>query len=267
MKLRHPLILKTASFAGSAMLGLLRKTIDWRAVYADPTTDPIHPLNSVRCLYLTWHETMLMPVILRGSRRNVALVSSHKDGEILSRVMKHFGFNVTTGSTNRGGTGALLRLLREDTRHISITPDGPRGPRRTMALGPIFLASRLEMPVVCMGYGYDRPWRARSWDRFAVPRPFTRARAIWGPPLRVPSDADRDELEQYRQWFEKVLNWVTDEAEIWASNRRSLPGESLMLPRYIPPIFYAPPTPTAPPLPAHLDAEWKSLTGKSLMAA
>jgi|SRR5579883_234227 len=267
MKLRHPIILKTAAFAGSGLLGLLRKTIDWRAVYFDPTTDPVHPLHSGRYIYLTWHESMLLPVVLRGGRRKVALASGHKDGELLARFMKHFGWSITTGSTNRGGTGALLRLLREDTRHISITPDGPRGPRRTMALGPIFLASRLGVPVVCIGCGYDRPWRARSWDRFAVPRPFSRGRAVFAPPVRVPAEADRDELEQYRQWFENLLTWATDEAERWATEGRSRPGEAVMQPRYTPSIHYAPPAPSAPPLPDHLAAQWKALTGRSLIAA
>ena len=55
--------------------------------------------------------------------------------------------------------------------HLTITPDGPHGPRRRMAPGPIYLASKLGLPLVLMGYAYDRPWRLPSWDRFAVPRP------------------------------------------------------------------------------------------------
>ena len=59
--------------------------------------------------------------------------------------------------------------------HLTITPDGPRGPRRHMAPGPIYLASKLGLPLVLMGYAYDRPWRLHSWDRFAIPRPGSRA--------------------------------------------------------------------------------------------
>jgi hypothetical protein len=85
-----------------------------------------------------------------------------------------------------------------------------------MAPGPIFLASKLGIPLVAMGFGYNRPWRAGSWDRFAVPRPFSRARCILSPELRVPPDLDRDGLEHFRLKIEQVLNRLCDEAEQWA---------------------------------------------------
>jgi len=51
-----------------------------------------------------------------------------------------------------------------------ITPDVPRpaahsGPRS------VFLASALRLPLVALGFGYDRPWRMKNWDQFAIPAP------------------------------------------------------------------------------------------------
>jgi hypothetical protein len=261
MKLKHPLIQQFAGFLGGAAGSLYRRTIDWRAVYTDPTTDPVHPLHSGRFVYLGWHEYLLMPILLRGARKMLGLASHHGDGEIITRAMMHLGWSVARGSSSRGGTGALLRLLRDDGRHINITPDGPRGPRRTMATGAIFLASKLGLPIVCVGYGYQNPWRARNWDKFAVPRPFTRARAVFGPALSVPAKLDRDDLESYRLWFEKLLNWLTDDAEAWAESGKRRTGECVMIPKYTPPAMYLPPVHTAPQLPAELAAEWDSLTG------
>src|SRR5206468_915501 len=117
---------------------------------------------------------MLLPALLRGSSRILVLASAHSDGDISTAALRHFGLSVTRGSTTRGGVSAMLRLLRDEVRHIVLTPDGPKGPRRTMSVGGIYLASRLGMPLVCVGYGYRRPWRFGSWDRFAVPRPFSR---------------------------------------------------------------------------------------------
>jgi hypothetical protein len=74
------------------------------------------------------------------------------------------------------------------------------------------------MPLVVMGFGYDRPWRAKSWDRFAVPRPYSRARAVVSPPLRIPARLDRDSLERYRLQTEQLLNRLTCEAEAWAES-------------------------------------------------
>jgi hypothetical protein len=100
--------------------------------------------------------------------------------------------------------------------NLTITPDGPRGPRRKLAQGPIYLASKLGLPLVAMGFGYDRPWRTRSWDRFALPRSFSRARAVASPAINLPSDLDRDGVEYYRQRVEHLLNRLTVEAEAWA---------------------------------------------------
>ncbi len=266
MKLKHPLLQKTAGLVAAAVGVCLRRTIDWRAVYTDPTTDPVHARHRGRFIYLGWHEYMVLPIILRGSRRMLALASGHSDGEIIGRAMRHLGWSVVRGSTSCGGTGALLRLLRDDGRHINLTPDGPQGPRRRMAAGAVYLASRLELPVVCAGYGYDRPWRAKSWDRFALPRPFSRGRAVFGPPCRVPAGLGRADLEPYRRWFEKLLNWLTDDAEAWAGDGCRRAGEAVMTPRHAPHAPDGPPVPTAPPLPAGLATEWDALTCRPLPA-
>jgi lysophospholipid acyltransferase (LPLAT)-like uncharacterized protein len=229
MKLQHPLLHKTFGLLASFAIRQWSRTIDWKAVYFDPTVDTVHPRHQGRYVYATWHEHMLMPIALRGSRRMVALASNHSDGELVSRAMGHLGWRIARGSSTRGGTAALLRLLRDEDRHPNLTPDGPRGPRRKLSSGAIFLASRLELPLVCVGYGYDRPWRLRSWDCFAIPRPGTRARAVFGPPLRLPPDLDRAGLESYRAWFERLLNWLTQEAEGWAESGRRRPGEMSML--------------------------------------
>ena len=88
-------------------------------------------------------------------------------------ALHHMGFDCVRGSTYRGGARAIWELLERSRRqHLTITPDGPRGPRRQFAQGPIYLASRLQLPLVAMGFGYDRPWRVNSWDRFRRPAAF-----------------------------------------------------------------------------------------------
>jgi hypothetical protein len=67
-----------------------------------------------------------------------------------------------------------------------------------------------------MGLGFDRPWRAKSWDRFAIPRPWSRARGVIGPEVYIEPNLDRPDLERRRQGVERLLNQLTAEAEAWA---------------------------------------------------
>src|SRR3954465_4735653 len=200
-------------------------TLDYRAVFYDRSVDPIRGEGGQR-IYVFWHENILLPLYVRGHCNLAMLLSQHPDAEILAHVAHQMGFDCVRGSTYRGGARAIWELLdRSRSQHLTITPDGPRGPRRHLAQGPIFLASKLQLPLVVMGFGYDRPWRANSWDRFAVPRPYSQARAVIGPPLTLPSDLDRDGLEACRVRVERLLNCFTEEAEAWATAGSRKAGE------------------------------------------
>jgi lysophospholipid acyltransferase (LPLAT)-like uncharacterized protein len=199
-------------------------TLDYRALFFDPAVDSIYPSARPR-IYVFWHEYLLMPLYLRGNCNLTMLLSKHRDADILYRLAYHMGFECVRGSTYGGATEALLELSRKGQHmHMAITPDGPRGPRRRLAQGPVFLASRLQLPIVPFGMGVDRPWRARSWDRFVLPRPGSRARAVVGPEIMIPAGLDRAELELRRQGVEGLLNDLTAEAEAWAESGEQRAG-------------------------------------------
>jgi lysophospholipid acyltransferase (LPLAT)-like uncharacterized protein len=226
LKLRMPaFVTNLAGHVATTGINAYMQTLDYRAVFYDRAIDPSRGFDQSR-IYVFWHENILIPLYLRGHCNLAMLLSQHGDADILARVAHNFGFDCVRGSTYRGAARAILELSeRSQRQHLTITPDGPRGPRRQMAQGPIYLASRLQLPLVVMGFGYDRPWRARSWDRFAVPRPFTRARAVIGPPMLLPPNLDREGLEHCRQRAERLLNSFTAEAEAWAVAGTSKAGE------------------------------------------
>jgi lysophospholipid acyltransferase (LPLAT)-like uncharacterized protein len=112
--------------------------------------------------------------------------------------------------------------------HLAITPDGPRGPRRVVQLGAVYLASRTGMPLVPMGLAFDRPWRAPSWDRMAIPRPWHAARCVLAQPMDVPADLDDDGLEQYRLKVQAALDDAQARAEALAAGAPP-PGRLLSL--------------------------------------
>ena len=219
MKLDHPLINAYAGLLARVAVRSWAGTLDAQVAYYDPKTDPAHPLDQRPRIYIFWHEYIGLPFYLRGHCNMSMLLSQHRDADVLNHAARLGGFGVVRGSTRRGGIGALRKLLElGELQHLAITPDGPRGPRRKLAQGPIYLASRLQMPLVLLGFGFDRPWRVRSWDRFAVPRLGSRARVVVSPEIFVPEDLDRDGMEHFRVRIETLLDRITGEAEAWAES-------------------------------------------------
>jgi lysophospholipid acyltransferase (LPLAT)-like uncharacterized protein len=203
------------------------RTLEYQATYYDPEVDPACPTFRGPAIFLFWHEYIPFLFYLRGHCRIAMLLSRHQDAEWLSHAARHMGFGTIRGSTSRGGVTALRELMRtSDTMNLTITPDGPRGPRRRLAAGCIYASSRLGIPLVPIGLGYDRPWRSRrAWDQFAIPRPYSRARAIAGPKVQIPSGLSRSAVEHYRVRVERMMNAFTSVAEQWAESGRRVVGQ------------------------------------------
>jgi lysophospholipid acyltransferase (LPLAT)-like uncharacterized protein len=234
MKLNQPWMLSLAGIMSARIAQAVLATLDFKAVSCDPTTDPLHPQCNRRYLYVTWHECILVGLPLRAHAGMLGIASEHRDGELLNQSAAHLGWKMVRGSTSRGALSALKQLLRENDHHLNIAPDGPRGPRREMAQGAVYLASKAGLPLVCCGYGFNRPWRLNSWDRCVIPRPFSRARAIYGPPLMIPPQLNRTDVEYYRGVIEQLMNRLTLEAETWAESREQKPGEFRLQPGCVP---------------------------------
>lgn len=215
MKLRDPRLIRLAAFVGAGLIRVWMATLRYRIVNRDAVEHPADA-DRHRFVYAFWHETLLAPVRLKARVR--VLISKHADGELIAQAASRLGFGVVRGSTARGGGGALVELWDcSRSAHLVFHPDGPRGPRRTVQPGLVVLAARAGLPVVPVGVGYACCWRARSWDRFAVPWPFTRCVLVAGEAVAVPADLGRDGLEHFRRLVEERLLQVTAEAEALAT--------------------------------------------------
>lgn len=179
-------------------------------------------------MYSLWHEDMLALGYLFGGRGIYVLISRSRDGELISTAVETLGFRTVRGSSNKGGASAAREII-EGLSGVSaaITPDGPRGPRREFNLGAVFLSSRTGMPLVPLSVAYERPWRMGSWDKLALPRPFSRVVVCTGQSLPVPVDADREALEQHRLKIAALMEETGDRAE--SLLRRWRKGEQLPL--------------------------------------
>lgn len=145
-------------------------------------------------VFAIWHGELL-PLLYQHRREGVmVLISEHGDGEIIARVATNFGYGTVRGSTSRGAVRALLEMARviDDGHDLAITPDGPRGPAKSFALGPIIVAQRTGAPVIGVAVTVSRAWRFRSWDRFMVPAPFARVTIAYTDAMRIDSRDAQD---------------------------------------------------------------------------
>jgi lysophospholipid acyltransferase (LPLAT)-like uncharacterized protein len=217
MKIRNKKLIRALAWAGAKFIRLWMGTLRHEYHAVGINVDPRTPDLRGRYLYAFWHESMLLPAYYYGGLGIFILISQHADGEWIAEVCRHLGFRPIRGSTTRGGVEAVRQMLRAGQEaHISITPDGPRGPRRQVQAGLIYLAARTGLPIVPAGFGFARPWRARSWDRFAVPRPGSFAITVSGAPVQIPPDVDRNGIEHYRLEIERELLRLSAMAEHWA---------------------------------------------------
>ncbi len=212
MRIKHPALLRLTGMFGAWILRFWTCSQRVRYSISDPLMDPRRRHRP--CIYVCWHECLLMPVGLFAQRRFAVLASRNRDAEWLSQIMHWLGSRVVRGSTSRGAVRATREMLRNASEmSLATAPDGPHGPRRRVQPGVIYLASRTGLPIAPFGFGYRRPWRARSWDRFVLPRPFDVASCVAGQLIWVRPEAGADEREQYRALLQKELERVQLEAD------------------------------------------------------
>jgi lysophospholipid acyltransferase (LPLAT)-like uncharacterized protein len=143
-------------------------------------------------LFSFWHGQMLS-LIAEHKLPSSVLISDHRDGEIVARIIEKFGLSVIRGSTSRGASRALLQMSRalSDGTDVGITPDGPRGPRHAYASGALVIAQRTGAPIVPIATVASSSWILNTWDGFEIPKPFARVIVVYDTPIFVTSENAR----------------------------------------------------------------------------
>ena len=226
MKIRHPALL---GFAGLGIACAVRLwvggTVRYRCYCLDALADPLLPGQTSRFLYSFWHETLLIPAWQYRRTPTDVLISDHADGEMIAQATKRLGMGVIRGSGTRGSVKAVRQILEQGgSRNVVFTPDGPRGPRRIVEPTMIRLAGRTGLPIVPVGFAFQHCKRLRSWDRFALPRPFTRAVGVIGQRIEVPADIDAAGVVALRERVQAAMDHVTAMAEEMAGAAKSDPA-------------------------------------------
>ena len=211
--LKDWILLRLIPFLGWLFICLIGKTVRLKVIGEERLRALREDGSHV--IYAFWHNRLLLIAYALRHRGIIALVSSSRDGEYISRTVHKLGTGTVRGSTTFRGTRALLQMTKKLKSGYdgAVTPDGPQGPKYKVQPGVVHLAKKTGLPIVPITYGAQRKIILNSWDGFIIPHPFSRVVLIYGSPMEVPLEDTDEGMEAKRQELERTLKGITQQAD------------------------------------------------------
>lgn len=209
------LIIRLASVAFYALIRLIGKTLRFEDVGYE-TIEKLEQ-SGKSPIYAVWHNRVCGGAYRLRNRKIVVITSQSFDGEYIARFLVRFGFGAVRGSSTRGGTGALVEMIRLNRAGIAMAfmVDGPRGPQYVVKPGVLALAKKTGNPILPVSFEFETFWTVKSWDRLRIPKPFSRVRFYCDAPIYVAADAGAEEIEKKRLLLQTKLDELTKLGEQW----------------------------------------------------
>ncbi len=212
MKLKAHGLSAAAAWLLSCGFKLLFATLRIRFYCVNDVARPYSQAEGQYFVYPIWHDSMAAPIFSGRQPSMVALVGAHSDGSYVSTILKSVGIGSVRGSSSRGGSQALRQLLADtEGKHIVLTPDGPRGPRRQLKPGLAFMASRTGKAVVPTAFASTSAWYPQGkWTELMIPKQFSTLYGLAGQPIEVPPKASKVDLDEFTQRIQAAMDQLHD---------------------------------------------------------
>jgi len=184
-----------------------------------------HLKNGGKAIAAIWHQRFFGAI---GYAKKFsflapsAIISQSRDGELIARVAMRLGIRPVRGSSSRGGKEALAAIVEDLVSNpIAIhAVDGPQGPKGFVKAGLIRMAQLSRAAIFPVYISVNRAWITRSWDRFLIPKPFSRILIRWGDPIFVPENLDSEAFEVVRLDIEnKMIQGHAQDDRNWGWER------------------------------------------------
>jgi lysophospholipid acyltransferase (LPLAT)-like uncharacterized protein len=226
MRVRNLILLKLIAWLGVWLLRVLFMTLRVEWHLSDPVGNPyVEPPDDDdrRFGFCVWHDSLIASAFVRRPRNTVILTSRHADASILAFAANMLGMESVRGSSSRSGAEAARQMIaKTQGRHFTVTPDGPRGPRRKIKQGIVYIAAKTEHPIVPCAFGASRAWRiSGKWTDMLIPKPFSKLYVVTGEPIVLPRRVRREQLEEYTAKTQQAM----DDMEV--AMQRIVNGEHL----------------------------------------
>ncbi len=175
-------------------------------------------------IYASWHQRFFPGITFFAKRKPIAImISQSRDGALIARIVQLLGWQPVRGSSSRAGREALdeLRRLARSGSRIGHIVDGPRGPAEVVKPGLLRIAQAAGIPIVPTITSAEKKWVFKSWDRFMVPKPFSRVLIRFGEAMYVDADLKDERFEERRVHIEDRLKELYQETDqLWTNLER-----------------------------------------------
>jgi lysophospholipid acyltransferase (LPLAT)-like uncharacterized protein len=153
-----------------------------------------------------WHQQIPAALGSHIGYPASVLISQHRDGEMIADIAMKLKYSTVRGSSSKGGSKVVREMLEGEfgENALCFTPDGPRGPRFSVAPGLAFIAAKTRRPVVVTGFTASKFWQAKSWDQMIIPKPFARIVVTYSDHLGVPAETVGEEGEAQTEFLKAV---------------------------------------------------------------
>ncbi len=163
-----------------------------------------------------WHSQLMMIGYVWKSKSVLnMLASSHSDGRFGAYIAGHFNLkNISIEAKNKSPSLRQIFKILKDGHYLGITPDGPRGPNQKVSEGIIKIAINSQVPIIPLGFASSNNFKLKSWDSFLVTYPFSKCNFVWGDPINIPSSTKDSEIDEYKIFLEKKINYCMSLAQL-----------------------------------------------------
>jgi lysophospholipid acyltransferase (LPLAT)-like uncharacterized protein len=211
--------LKIMSFIGLVVVRIISAT--YKVKMINPAIERNVLEKGKMPIYASWHQRFFPGITLFARRRPISIIISRsRDGELISRIAHVLGWHPVRGSSSKGGRQALRKIKKLVRKGYKVghIVDGPRGPFGVVKPGLLIIAQTTGMPIIPVIISADKKWVFNSWDRFMIPKPFSRVIMRFCDEVCIPRKLSASEFEMKRLQIENTLKKLYNETDaIWSN--------------------------------------------------
>lgn len=168
-------------------------------------------------VFAIWHRNLFAGILAQTGTPHTVIVSRSRDGEPVAFLCTRLGHVAVRGSSKKRGVDKGGREAKDEMIERlaagspgAVTVDGPSGPVHEVKPGIVEMARRAGVAIVPYVPIPARCWIFDSWDRFRLPKPFSKIDVYYGAPYPIAPSTTFEEFARHQAEIGRQLLALED---------------------------------------------------------